>query len=344
MRVQRTGVAAFAAFCVLLLAGCGVGPGRAPAPDATPADRIVCGTGLGDDLPDQPPAGRVPAGFTAVAAHICDPSASREDEAGIWSGVLVQRLEGDLTPVLTALARPDDPRWAGPCTAVMVVAPDLWIEGADGRVIRVSFPVDGCGQPKTEDVLFALGLLTVVEERFEPLSLIESRAAEAAGCPTQAGLLVLASASQLGIEAEARVEASPVAPGDGIAVVPYPLPELPGAARIDGLRVCAYETLRPDGARAAGAAFPAGGAGLFAGVRTLDADTARAALAEVSSATPRGAACTEQASRFVVAYPLVGGLAASVSFSVEQDGCRRLIGSSSQAFSAPDVLLALLGS
>ena len=344
MRVRRVGVAAFGAFCALMLAGCAFASPPAPAPDATPVDRIVCGAGPADDLLDQPPAGRVPEGFVAVAAYRCDPFATREDEAGVWSGALVQRLEGDLAPVLAALARPDDPPWIGPCTAVMTIAPDLWLEGADGRVIRVAFPVDGCAQPKSGEVLGSLGLLDAVEERFAQASLIESRAAKAAGCPTQAGLLALARAPALGLEEQARDESSPVVTGEGVEVVPGQLPELPGPAQVDGLRVCAYETLRAEGADAARTVAPAGEGGSFVEARTLDADSAREALVAVGAASPRVAACTEQATRFVVAYPLVGGQAASVSFSVERDGCGRLITPSLRELSAPGALLALLAS
>jgi len=131
----------------LVLAGCGVIPGIGPDPriEATPVATVVCPEIFEEGYAE---AGLVPPGFMAVAVLRCDPYASREDGDGTWSGALLQRLEGDLEPVITALTSPSDARSLGACAANGYVTPELWVEGADGRVVRVAVPSDGCGAPK----------------------------------------------------------------------------------------------------------------------------------------------------------------------------------------------------
>ena len=43
---------------------------------------------------------------------------------------------GDLAPLLAAFAVPNDPKWPGPCAAIGVIVPDVWLIDADGRAIR----------------------------------------------------------------------------------------------------------------------------------------------------------------------------------------------------------------
>ncbi|MFT4212297.1 MAG: hypothetical protein QM626_10550 [Microbacterium sp.] len=345
-----------ALLALALLVGCASAPPRAPA---VPVDAVECapeGTSTVD-------AGRVPDGFVAIAVYRCDSSASQQDEVGTWTGVLLTRFEGDLGPLLDALAQPSDPQSDGPCAAVAYLAPDLWLEDAAGAFVKAAFPSTGCGQPKADDALIALDRLTVTDERFTPWQLSESAAATAAGCATQASVLALASAIEelpdgtgsaaspergdgvSGEAASADVSAmAPTADPDGIVLVPWEPSPLPAPELVDGMRLCVYGD-RPPVPAATSAdgsdtlTVSAGGVGWFEDVRTLDAAQAREALIAVAAAAPGAGTCREVASRLVVAHPLVGGAPVGASFTVELDGCLRLVDPSLSAAMAPQALL-----
>ncbi|WP_159499275.1 hypothetical protein [Microbacterium sp. 18062] len=119
MAAWRGGAGVAAVLGIGLLSGCGVilGVGAQPRPDATPTAELTCADPL-DGSAERPAAGAVPAGFDPVAFYRCDPLQTTEDDAGIWSGALVTRFEGDLDPLLRALAEPDDARWLGACTTI----------------------------------------------------------------------------------------------------------------------------------------------------------------------------------------------------------------------------------
>jgi hypothetical protein len=84
---------------------------------------------------------------------------------GFWS---VERFEGDLGPLLDALAEADDVR---PnelnCLADMELVPALWLEARAGGFVPVHYPRDACGKTKPA-VLDALSSLHVASvERLE---------------------------------------------------------------------------------------------------------------------------------------------------------------------------------
>ena len=178
--------AAFVALA-LSLTGCatplppGVGPlfvsNRAPAPIHDSAD--VCD-------PDAP-SGGVPDRFDAVAAVLCDPvltfvpvdprvppppvelapgpqTLPGEPAApeATTPEPAPRRFEGDLAPLLAALAIPDAPLTDGPCPAIMVYPPDVRLVDARGRWIRTAIPRDQCHQPVREPIDEALARLTEI--------------------------------------------------------------------------------------------------------------------------------------------------------------------------------------
>ena len=63
--------------------------------------------------------------------------------------VQVERLDGDLTALLAALAEPDDltpiDTW---CTADVEIVRPLWLEDPDGGVVPVHYPRNVCGKTK----------------------------------------------------------------------------------------------------------------------------------------------------------------------------------------------------
>lgn len=322
----------------LTLAGCGVIPGIGADPrvEATPVATVTCPETYQDGYAE---AGLVPPDFAAIAVLRCDPYASHEDGDGVWAGTLLQRLEGDLQSVLAALAVPSDPRSLGPCTAIGYIAPELWVEDADGRVVRVAAPSDGCGAPKPAGLDVALAALTVVDETFTPESLVESTAATEAGCATQASMLVLAGPEAVsGLPGDTDVPE--VLPDDQVvgedAIIPFDLPSWPEVAAVDGARLCDYVAE----AGSTNSSEVAGGANVFVGVRELATAEAQAVLAAALHASA-ASSCTEAARRWVVVHlSLAHG--ESPPFTVELDGCRRMVDPAFQPRTVSPELLDLL--
>lgn len=142
-------------------------------PVAEPAAVVDCRTEGTWMLPDAPPThdpsipvpGRVPDGFDAVAALRCDVGTAIEPSDAVVIAQ-VERFEGDLAPLLAALAEPDDPVPSGlACTADMELVSPLWLEGDDGTLIPVHYPRDACGKtkPAVHDALDGLDVVSVTE-------------------------------------------------------------------------------------------------------------------------------------------------------------------------------------
>jgi hypothetical protein len=330
-----------AATGLLALTACAGTPLGPPQPrhPAEPTDAVVCADPFGGVAEGAPEAGTVPAEFEPVAILRCDTAATEENDDGVWSGVAVERLEGYLEPFLDAVAGDSDPAWSGPCTADMVLAPDLWAADAGGRFVRLSFPVTGCHKPKDDAMraaAAALAELRVTERTFTRGTLMESRLAAEAGCATQAGVMVLAG---MGPPAEMEgAEQAETIQSEEFALIPEELPGLPDPGEVDGMLVCAYEAT----VAASSVPTPAGDAGQFAGAERRDAVQAREILALAQLAAPQPEACSSPATHFVVAHPLISGSTASVSLTLELDGCARLIGPDFRALQPPPGLAALL--
>ncbi len=150
-----------AAASVLVLVGCG-----SQHPDAVPVTPDAVGTVVDCTAEWDVGWGRIPDGFEPVEVWVCDPLLALEppvDGNGEPVGEPVstepRRLEGDLAPLIAAFGEQNDPPWPGPCTAIGVIVPDVWLVDAEGRAIRPAYPSTGCGIPK-EGVSEALSLLT----------------------------------------------------------------------------------------------------------------------------------------------------------------------------------------
>lgn len=320
---------------VPLIAGCALLPGGGPDPrvDAVPVSEVACPETYAEGYAEP---GLVPEGFDAVAVLRCDPYASQQDGDEVWSGALLERLEGDLNPVLAALAVPSDPRSLGPCPAVAYASPELWLEGVDGTIVRVAVPATGCGAPKDVGLEAALAALTVADQTFTRESLLESKAATTAGCATRAGMLVLATP-----EESDGTDAGQAVPEDGHItddsnLVPYEMPSWPDSSEVTGALLCDYAAT----ATSETAPAPLGDGGAFVGARELTASEARALVSDARLA-PTAPSCAATATRFVVVHVSVGAQDA-VSFTVELDGCRRIASAALQAHTASAVVLELL--
>ena len=175
---RRVIAGCFGIMFVLVVSGCAQlreprhAEQRDPAPVAEPQATIDCRSEpssapwLGSTTPDPsiPVPGRVPEGFEASAALRCDIVDVGEGADGPGVVAEVTRFEGDLEPLLSALAEPDDavpPNLA--CTADMEIVPALWLEGSDGMVVPVHYPRDACGKtkPATRDALDELQVTSV---------------------------------------------------------------------------------------------------------------------------------------------------------------------------------------
>ncbi|MBT2497827.1 hypothetical protein J7E25_01835 [Agromyces sp. ISL-38] len=181
-RRRGLGFATLAVLAGLLASGCAQnapdGPG-ANAPDRPEAqlhEAIDCQSEPSSLLPNAeeptadpsiPVPGRVPEGFEATAAVRCSVEFGEPGEAGDEMEVfwLVERFEGDLGPLLEALAVADDvPPEGLMCTADMEMVPPLWLEARSGGFVPVHYPRDGCGKtkPAVHDALDGLQV-TMVE-------------------------------------------------------------------------------------------------------------------------------------------------------------------------------------
>jgi len=180
-RHRRAFAVAAALAGLLALASSGCASNAPSGPIAEPVAEIDCRTegtwmlpdALSTPDPSIPVPGRVPDGFEPAAALRCtsltpdiEGTAPVDDQQADVVVAQVERFEGDLAPLVTALAESDDPVPADlACTADMELVPPLWLEGVDGRLIPVHYPRNACGKtkPGVHEALDALQLVSVSE-------------------------------------------------------------------------------------------------------------------------------------------------------------------------------------
>ncbi|KJL45268.1 hypothetical protein [Microbacterium trichothecenolyticum] len=334
------------AAAAVALVGCASGP-QSLTPSEIVAE-IACAST--DPLGGDPGrAGPMPDHFEPVAAVRCVPFQTVEDDEGIWSVILRERLEGDLTALLRAQAEPDDARSPGPCAAIAIIAPQIWLTDAAGRGIRVRYPADGCSQPKLDLIGDALAELAVVQTDEEQRTLTQPRAALESGCaPTWSARPLQIAAPEELEEWEGTLDAPAPAPSStGIQTIPWAPPRTPAPGEVETLRLCAYSTddaANPSATPAPGSTtwvtVDAEGTAWFTGSRQLDAAETRAVLGAAASAQPLPEACDDIPGSLVVLDADEEGKA---PITVELDGCRRLIVDHIATYAAPPALVEMLG-
>jgi hypothetical protein len=179
------GLATVATIAALLATGCArnapIGPGKSTpdGPDAELHEAVDCRSEPSSLPPNAeeatadpsiPVPGRVPLGFEASAAIRCSIEFGEPMQIGEGNDAMevywrVERFEGDLGPLLDALAAPDDvPPEGLACTADMELVPALWLEARASGFVPVHYPRDGCGKtkPAVRDALDRLRV-TMVE-------------------------------------------------------------------------------------------------------------------------------------------------------------------------------------
>ena len=90
--------------------------------------------------------GTVPSGFTPTRAVLCEES-SRTDAAGDPVPVDLERTATRIDPLLSYLARPDEPPTDGACPAIGFLPPWLYLLDGSDRYVAPAIPRDGCGLP-----------------------------------------------------------------------------------------------------------------------------------------------------------------------------------------------------
>lgn len=136
--------------------------------------------------PDAPEVTPLPTGFTAASALLCSTGETLTDAAGRWAAVTASRLEGDIAPLVAALA--DGATLPAARTAPVdcpagEIRSDLWLVDALGAAVRVALPGDGCGNLPTA-VARGLTTLDAVDVEHYPVELVEP---SASASPTSAG-------------------------------------------------------------------------------------------------------------------------------------------------------------
>jgi hypothetical protein len=163
-------------------------PSSPPAQIATAADclapQVITDLGLRADAralsatshPDVPAPGSVPAGFEAVEVVECVTGERLTDAQGVWDAITVRHLEGDLGPLLAALAAPHETSTGDQlCPATDVATFQLWLVDALGRAVRPAPPVDVCGAPRPA-VRQAVAALAEIEVAHYRVHLAAARA------------------------------------------------------------------------------------------------------------------------------------------------------------------------
>ena len=175
---------------VTLLVSCAAAtsPTASPATIASAADclapQVIADLGLRADArelsatahPAVPAPGSVPAGFEPVGVVECTTGERLTDAQGVWDAITVRHLEGDLKPLLAALAAPRQTSTVDQlCPATEATVSALWLVDALGRAVRPAPPVDACGAP-TAGVRTAVAALAEIEVAYYRVHLAASRA------------------------------------------------------------------------------------------------------------------------------------------------------------------------
>jgi hypothetical protein len=131
-------------------------PRPGPAPGAVPLGFepvavVECRgplSGPVEVLPEPLPFATVPVVPAVPAERLSDVDLAVPSPAPAPAPVTVTevRLEGDLGPLLAALARPSELPWPGQaCPAMWESRPEIHLVDAGGRAVRAAWPTTGCG-------------------------------------------------------------------------------------------------------------------------------------------------------------------------------------------------------
>ena len=171
--VGRCWAALLLGAAAVLLAACGT-PQRGEPPVGEVIDsadclasnlRYLAGAPLLPAVGAHGPAplpGTLPEGFRPTRATLC------HLEDGDGGAAVVEELRaGDLRPVIDAFALRSQPP-GGSCDRGFEAIPELFLVEADGRAVRMAWPLDRCGTVRAE-ARTAIASLAVLADRRTPL-------------------------------------------------------------------------------------------------------------------------------------------------------------------------------
>ena len=327
-----------------LVAGCGSsvaeggsGPGpnvtqsTAPSPGTVGSGTAGGGLGYqstgGDDCPSSatdPAIGKLralttesalPKGFSAVAVIRCIGDQHAVTGDGIWQFAVAQRASSGLGEFLTLLQQPSASVPASPtfaCTADLLMVPDFGLVGSDGTVIRPKLPLTVCLKPMV-NVLSALNSLPWTTETEAKVKQTQTQAELDTGCPS--GFKYL--------------------PGlkSGAAAIPWSQVKHPAPSPITvvcAFRVDSTGTTNP---------YPEGS---FVAGKKLTGPQGSAAQAFVDGASTADSVATAPCSGNATRFAMFGN-GGDLQYTLELDGCHRLMFPNLYLAKGPSGLFSLLG-
>ncbi len=257
----------------------------------------------------------LPKGFSAVAVVRCVVDQRAVAGDGIWQFAVAQRASSGLGEFLRLLQQPSasaPARATIVCPADLLMVPDFGLVGSDGTVIRPKLPLTVCNQPMV-NVLGALNNLPWTTETEAKVKQTQTQAELDTGCPS--GFKYL--------------------PGlkSGAAVIPWSEVKHPAPGPIT--TVCVFRV------NATGTTDPYPEGSFVAGEKLTGAQGA-AALALVDGASTAdsiaNAPCSGNATRFAML-----GDGGDLPYTLELDGCHRLMFPNLYLAKGPAGLFSLLG-
>lgn len=132
----------------------------APVPTTTTGPPLVAGQPACVGWPGNVTHSKtLPASFEPVAVIRCVTDYQMIPGKGQWETATLERADQRLTPLLTALQRPNQTRPPGTfCSDLVELPPQFVLIGKDGQAIWPALPVTGCGLVQGE-LLGALAAL-----------------------------------------------------------------------------------------------------------------------------------------------------------------------------------------
>jgi hypothetical protein len=120
---------------------------QGPVPTIPASGPLPIGIGAAcADWPAGAPAGSLPPAFTPVTVLRCVSGAKQVAGRGLVFAATLERADGNLTALTSALRLPSQGRQPGMmCPMIAMVPPQVVLVGKDGTMLRPKFPVTGCG-------------------------------------------------------------------------------------------------------------------------------------------------------------------------------------------------------
>ena len=145
---------------------------------AVPAGEVACA-----GWPSSAPTGTLPVSFAPVTAERCVDSVQVIAGKGLWSTATLQRADGDLSALVTALRQPSIGHRPGTmCPALAEIPPAVVLISSTGQKLIPRIPLSGCGLIQSS-VTAALGQLRWTTVSVRLLSPVSGASPTASGSP-----------------------------------------------------------------------------------------------------------------------------------------------------------------